>query len=108
MCKLNRSCNSVAALVAAWLVAMCVITGVARAQGPVIATDDQNAQLDAVFERLLAQPDDVPTILEYARLSATVGDFEGAIGALERLLLISSNEPVVRADLGVFYYRLGF
>jgi Flp pilus assembly protein TadD len=36
-----------------------------------------------------------------------VGDIEGAISALERLLLIDANQPEVKLELGVLYYRLG-
>ena len=35
-----------------------------------------------------------------------VGDVEGAISALERLLLIDGEQPDVKLELGVLYYRL--
>ena len=35
------------------------------------------------------------------------GNFEAAISALERMLLINPNLPRVRLELGVLYFRLG-
>ena len=39
-------------------------------------------------------------------LASQTGDLEGAISALERMLLINPNLPRVRLELGVLYYRL--
>ena len=36
-----------------------------------------------------------------------IGDIEGAISALERLLLIEGDQPELKLELGVLYYRLG-
>lgn len=86
----------IAALVAAIPVAAQQTTPVA----------DTRAAYDAAFEETLRKPADPPTLLRYAELAVQVGDFEGAISALERLLLIDSDQPKIKLELGVLYYRL--
>ena len=46
-------------------------------------------------------------LFRFAALAAQTGDLEGAISALERMLLINPDLPRVRLELGVLYYRLG-
>ncbi|MBI3197905.1 MAG: tetratricopeptide repeat protein [Rhodospirillales bacterium] len=65
------------------------------------------AAYDAAFDETLRNPTDPPTLLRYADLAVQVGDIEGAISALERLLLIDGDQPKVKLELGVLYYRLG-
>src|SRR6478672_11635111 len=47
-----------------------------------------------------------PTLLRYARLAVQVGDLEAAVSAYERFLMIDADQPRVRYELGVLYYRL--
>ncbi len=68
---------------------------------------DTRAAYDAAFKETLLKPGDPPTLLRYAELAVQVGDIEGAISALERLLLIDSDQPKIKLELGVLYYRLG-
>lgn len=65
------------------------------------------AAYDAAFQETLRNPTDPPTLVRYADLAVQVGDIEGAISALERLLLIDGDQPKVKLELGVLYYRLG-
>lgn len=65
------------------------------------------AAYDAAFQDTLRNPTDPPTLVRYADLAVQVGDIEGAISALERLLLIDGDQPRVKLELGVLYYRLG-
>lgn len=67
---------------------------------------EDNAELQAAFEAMIADPDNVGLAIEYASLATELGDYETAIGALERILIISPDLPTVRADLGVLYFRL--
>ncbi len=64
------------------------------------------AAYDAAFRETLSKPADPSTLLRYAELAIKVGDYEGAISALERLLLIDRDQPGVRLELGMIYYRL--
>lgn len=56
---------------------------------------------------MLKQPANLDVLFKFATLASQTGDLEGAISALERMLLIDPNLPRVRLELGVLYYRLG-
>jgi len=58
------------------------------------------------FQETLQKPTDAPTLLRYARLAVEVGDLEAAVSAYERFLMIDGDQPRVRYELGVLYYRL--
>jgi tetratricopeptide (TPR) repeat protein len=45
--------------------------------------------------------------VHFAEVAVEYGDIEGAISALERLLLIDGQQPDVKLELGVLYFRLG-
>ncbi|MGE0154599.1 MAG: tetratricopeptide repeat protein [Reyranellaceae bacterium] len=64
-------------------------------------------QYDAAFAAMLGDPGNLDKIFRFAELAVAVGDLEGAVSALERMLLIDANLPRVRLELGVLYYRLG-
>ncbi len=64
-------------------------------------------QYDAAFAAMLADPANLDKIFKFAELANATGDLEGAVSALERMLLIDANLPRVRLELGVLYYRLG-
>jgi len=65
------------------------------------------AAYDAAFQESLSNPADPPTLVRFAAAAVKVGDLEGAISALERLLLIDGGNPDVELELGVLYFRLG-
>jgi hypothetical protein len=58
------------------------------------------------FQETLQKPTDAPTLLKYARLAVKAGDLEAAVSAYERFLMIDDDQPRVRYELGVLYYRL--
>jgi Tetratricopeptide repeat len=58
------------------------------------------------FQETLQKPNDAPTLLKYARLAVQAGDLEAAVSAYERFLMIDADQPRVRYELGVLYYRL--
>lgn len=66
-----------------------------------------DAEYQRAFQETLRNPADPATLLRYADLSVKVGNLEGAISALERLLLIDGDQPKVKLELGVLYFRLG-
>jgi tetratricopeptide (TPR) repeat protein len=65
------------------------------------------AAYDEAFQLSMQNPSDPPTLAKFAELAIQVGDIEGAISALERLLLIDGDQADVKLELGVLYYRLG-
>jgi hypothetical protein len=64
-------------------------------------------QLETAFQAMLADPADLDKSFAYAEIAIQAGDYEGAIGALERMLIYNPNLPRVRLELGVLYFRLG-
>jgi tetratricopeptide (TPR) repeat protein len=70
-------------------------------------SDEQRAEYDKAFQETLGKPSDPEALAKFAELAVRLGDIEGAISALERLLLIDSDQPEVKLELGVLYYRLG-
>ena len=73
---------------------------------PAAATGDLERQYDAAFQEMLRRPADLDVLFKFAGLASQTGDLEGAISALERMLLINPDLPRVRLELGVLYYRL--
>ena len=83
------------------------LSAAASAQGPVDATPEQQRQYEAAFEEMLRQPANLDVLFKFATVATQTGDYEGAISALERMLIISPDIPRVRLELGVLYFRLG-
>ncbi|MGE0154601.1 MAG: tetratricopeptide repeat protein [Reyranellaceae bacterium] len=79
-------------------------SGPLHAQSPAPSLQQQ---YDAAFAAMLADPANLDKTFAFAALAAQTGDLEGAVSALERMLLIDPNLPRVQLELGVLYYRLG-
>jgi hypothetical protein len=62
---------------------------------------------DKAFQELFDDPSNLDKSFRFAELAVRRGNFEGAISALERMLLLNPDLPRVRLELGVLYYRLG-
>src|SRR3984957_11607767 len=67
---------------------------------------DKRITADLLFKRLLLKPDNLDAGFQYAQLETELGDYEAAIGALERMLYYNPNLPRVRLQLGVLYFHL--
>lgn len=65
------------------------------------------AEYEAAFQTLLADPSNLDKSFKFAELAIKVGDYEGAIGTLERMLIVDPDLWRVRMDLGILYFRLG-
>jgi tetratricopeptide (TPR) repeat protein len=74
---------------------------------PAVASGSLQSRYDAAFQEMLAQPANLDVLFKFASLASETGDLEGAVSALERMLLINPELPRVRLELGVLYYRLG-
>jgi Tetratricopeptide repeat len=79
----------------------------AQTPAPAAPSSDLGKQYDAAFQEMLARPADLDVLFKFATLASETGDLEGAVSALERMLLINADLPRVRLELGVLYYRLG-
>ena len=65
------------------------------------------ARRKVLLTKMLADPSNLDIAFEYAALSSDVGDLEGAISTLERMLIYAPGLPRLDLELGVLYYRLG-
>ena len=79
----------------------------AAAQPAAGPSDALRAKYDQAFAESLDKPADPDVLVHFAEVAVEFGDIEGAISALERLLLIDAEQPEVKLELGVLYYRLG-
>lgn len=68
---------------------------------------DLERQYDEAFQEMLRKPADLDVLFKFATIASQTGDLEGAISALERMLLVNQDLPRVRLELGVLYFRLG-
>ena len=69
--------------------------------------DAAEVKRQALFKQMLADPGNVDLALQYADLSSQVGDLEGAISTLERLLIFAPKVAQLNYELGILYWRLG-
>lgn len=84
------------------LIAMLALPQLAQAQGPA-----PESQRQAVFAQLLSAPDDRALMLQYARLSVQMRDFEAAAATLERFVDLDPDNAGARVELAIAYFALG-
>lgn len=88
------------------LVAVVLAMALAPAAGaqsdPLLRVD-----IDRAFNQLFDNPGDPELTRGYAQLQIRAGNFEAAVAALERLLLLNPNQPRLVLELGVLYLRMG-
>ncbi len=90
------------ALLSASVGVACLLLGKASAQ------DSEARRLfEQRFKESLASPADLDAAFKFAEAANAVGEYEAAIGALERMLFFNPNLARVRLELGVLYFRLG-
>jgi hypothetical protein len=78
----------------------------AGAQGAASAAAS-NPEYQALFKRMYANPSNLDVSFKFAEVATRLGDYEAAIGALERMLFYNPKLPRVRLELGVLYFRIG-
>jgi tetratricopeptide (TPR) repeat protein len=85
------------------------VPGSSQTQSPAATepTEEMRKAYDAAFQETLRKPSDPATLVAFAEIAIKTGDLEGAISALDRLLLIDADQPEVKLELGVLYFRLG-
>jgi hypothetical protein len=88
-----------------WTALLWAASGVASAMAQ--PAGDLRREYDAAFAQMLQKPADLDVLFKFAAVAAQTGDLEGAISALERMLIVNADLPRVRLELGVLYYRLG-
>jgi hypothetical protein len=75
-------------IVGVWAMGAVVLQP-AHAQPQESASPELKKQYDEAFEETLTKPADLDVLFKYAGLANQMGDYEGAISALERMLLIN-------------------
>lgn len=83
-----------------------VLAGCQSADPVQNASPEQQRQYNAAFQAMLKDPGNVDVVMTYAQVATRTGDYEGAIGAYESILIIDSNLPRVKLELGILYYGL--
>ncbi len=73
---------------------------------PASAATELEQEAARLSEAMRADPADLDLAFRYAQLAILLEDYEGAIGALERMLVLDPNLPRVRLELGSLYFRL--
>ena len=88
--------------VAGCLASVALILVALPPSGALAAT---RAEQQSLLEKSLSHPSDYATAFAYARVSQDLGDYEAAIGALERLLFYNPRLTRVKYELGALYYQ---
>ena len=65
------------------------------------------AEYDAAFQAMMEDPTDLDATFAFAVIARRAGDLEGAVGALERMLIFNPDLPVVHYELARLYAALG-
>lgn len=66
-----------------------------------------SSERKALYQSLLMQPNSVALNQQYANLCITEGDYEAAIPALERLVVLQPNNALLRLRMGQMFKALG-
>jgi Tfp pilus assembly protein PilF len=92
----------VLATIASWSGAAAQSTAPAVTAATVVQQD-----YDALFQQMYKNPSNLEVSFKFAEQAVKRGDYEAAIGALERMLFFNPNLPRVKLELGVLYFKLG-
>ncbi len=95
-----------------WLVAIAAaVSLVVASPSSAQSTNSDTAALeeayDKAFQALFADPGNLEKSFAFAKIAIQLGNYEAAVSALERMLLVNPNLPRVRLELGVLYFRMG-
>jgi hypothetical protein len=87
------------------LSALIALADPAAAQG--VVDPAYRTLYDEAFRATYADPASVPAALNFAKVATVAGDLEGAISALERVLIFNPDLPDIDFELGRLYRALG-
>ena len=65
------------------------------------------AEAELLFKQMLVRPDNLDAAFKFSEIETQLGDYEAAIGALERMLFYNNQLPRVKLELGLLYFKLG-
>lgn len=84
------------------LAALGLLSSIALARAEASAPEQEQ-----LFQKMLRNPKDLETTFAYVKVATANGDYEAAIGALERILFFQPGLARVKYELGSLYFRLG-
>jgi tetratricopeptide (TPR) repeat protein len=64
-------------------------------------------KLEALFDKVTSNPDNLDLNFEYAQLASKLGKYDEAIAAYERMLIINPNLNRVKLDMALVYMKSG-
>ena len=68
---------------------------------------DLRARQEALYDAILAEPDNLELMFEHALTSVALRDYEAAVTTLERMLIFNPELSRAKVELGAAYFRLG-
>lgn len=74
---------------------------------PAALAQDAAAEQQQLFQRMVREPTNYDVTFAFVKVAIARGDYEAAIGALERLLFYEPKLTRVKYELGILYFRLG-
>lgn len=89
------------------MAACCPGVAAQSTTSPISAASAVQQDYDALFQQMYKNPSDLEMSFKFAEQAVKRGDYEAAIGALERMLFFNPNLPRVKLELGVLYFKLG-
>lgn len=95
------------AFVTAALTFSCNMGASAQSQQNEQTKPELEKAFEQAFQAVLADPGNLDKSFRYAQLAIKLRDFEAAISAMERMLILNPSLARVRLELGVLYFRLG-
>jgi hypothetical protein len=81
--------------------------GFGLAPANLVHAQDAAAEQAQLFQQMLANPANIQITFAYVKVATDRGDYEAAIGALERILFYQPGLARVKYELGSLYFRLG-
>ncbi len=87
---------------------LLVAGGAPAIDGAHASTDESaRAEFDSAYEAVLQDPGNYTHVWRFVIAAKRIGDYEAAIGVLEPILLVDSNQQLIRSEVGLLYYRMG-
>jgi hypothetical protein len=77
------------------------------ANGGGASAQDAATEQQRLYDQMVRQPTNYDATFAFVKVATERGDYEAAIGALERLLFYNHDQPLVKYELGSLYFRLG-
>ena len=84
------------------LILLCAITTTVLAE----QTSTRQQRYDAAFKAMYQDAKNLDKTFNFAELAIEIGDIEGALAALERMLIIDPDLPQIRLRLGALYFQI--